>query len=189
MKRFISGMALILTMLALLAGCSPKATSFVRQDVDFSFIRTVAVYPFKNLSQDVHAHERVYSIFTAQLLDKQAVEVVEFGAILSAMAQLRVNVDTVLSPEQKVELGKILEVDGIFFGTVEEYGVERLSKDRTYSLTCSYSLAETQTGMTVWNAQTRSQGSSFWRKLFGGGSASLYSVSRENVENGLETLF
>lgn len=86
-------------------------------------------------------------------------------------------------------MGKILGVNAIFFGTVEEYGVERVSRDRTYSLTCSYSLAETETGVTIWSSQTRSQGSSVWRKIFGGGSASLYSVSRKNVDNALETLF
>ena len=88
-----------------------------------------------------------------------------------------------------MELGQVLSVDGIFFASVEEYGVERVSKDRTYSITASYSLAETETGLKVWNAQTRCQGSSFWRKLFGGGSASLYAVSKENVNNALETLF
>jgi len=176
-------------MLALVPGCSPKGTSFIRQDVDYSFIRTVAVYPFQNLSQDVHASERVYSIFVAQLLDRQAVEVVEYGSVVSAMTQMRLNVDSVLSPEQILELGKILSVDGIFFGSVEEYGVERIGNDRAYFITGSYSLVETETGMTVWNAQTRSQGSSFWRKLFGGGSASLYDVSKDNVDVALGTLF
>jgi hypothetical protein len=189
MKRYLSRAAMILVLLAVLPGCSPKATSLVREDVDYSFIRRVAVYPFQNLTQDVHANDRVYPIFVAQLLDRQAVEVVEFGAVLSAMAQMQLSYDSVLAPEQVVELGGILAVDGIFFGSIEEYGVERVSRDQTYSITASYSLAETQTGITVWNAQTRSQGSSVWRKLFGGGSASLYSVSRQNVENALGTLF
>jgi hypothetical protein len=189
MRRLLSGLALILTTLALVPGCSPQATSYVREDVDYSFIRTVAIFPFKNLSQDVHANDRVYSIFTSQLLAREAVEVVEYGAVLSAMAQMRLNLDSVLTPAQVIEMGKILGVNAIFFGTVEEYGVERVSRDRTYSLTCSYSLAETETGVTIWSSQTRSQGSSVWRKIFGGGSASLYSVSRKNVDNALETLF
>lgn len=96
MRRLLSGLALILTTLALVPGCSPQATSYVREDVDYSFIRTVAIFPFKNLSQDVHANDRVYSIFTSQLLAREAVEVVEYGAVLSAMAQMRLNLDSVL---------------------------------------------------------------------------------------------
>lgn len=189
MKKIWSSVAVPLIMLALLSGCSPRATSYVREDVDYSFISTIAIFPFHNLTQDIHANDRVYSIFLAQLLDRDAVAVVEYGTVLSAMSQMQLNVDSVLTPEQIVELGTIMSVDGIFFGTVEEYGVERLSRDRTYSITASYTLAETQTGTTVWNAQTRTDGASFWRKLFGGGSASLYSVSKANVENALETLF
>lgn len=189
MKKSWSSVAIPLIMLTLLTGCSPKATSYVREDVDYSFISTVAVFPFKNLTQDIHANERVHSIFLAQLLERQAVAVVEFGTVLSAMSQMQLNVDSILTPEQIVELGTIMGVDGIFFGTVEEYGVERLSRDHTYSITAVYSLAETQTGSMIWNSQTRTDGASLGRKLFGGGSASLYSVSRANVENALETLF
>ena len=145
MNRILSRLALLLIMLALIAGCSPKTTSFVREDVDYSFIHRVAVYPFNNLTQDVHANERLYSIFIAQLLDQQAVEVVEYGEVLSAMAGMRLNTDSVLSTEQIVELGQVLAVEGIFFASVEEYGVERVSKDRTYSITASYFLAETET--------------------------------------------
>jgi len=179
----------MMIVLVLLPGCSPRATSYVRQDVDYSFIRKVAVLPFQNLSQDINANARVYSIFVAQLLDRQAVDVAEYGAVLSAMAQMQLDFNSVLPPEQIVKLGKILEVDGIFFGSVQEYGLERISQDRTYTITASYSLAETQTGLTVWSAQARNDGASFWRKLFGGGSASLYSVSKSNVELALETLF
>jgi hypothetical protein len=189
MNRIFSCVAFLLIMLALVTGCSPKATSYVREDVDYSFIRRVAVFPFTNLTQDFNANERLYSVFVAQLLDQRAVEVVEYGEVLSAMAGMQLTSDSVLSAGQIMELGRILSVDGIFFGSVEEYGVERVSKDQTYSITASYSLAETETGSKVWNAQTRCQGSSFWRKLFGGGSASLYSVSKKNVNNALETLF
>jgi len=189
MKKLWSRVAIVWIILAVFLGCSPKATSYVRDDVDYSFISTVAIFPFKNLSQDVNANERVRSIFAAQVLERQAVAVIEYGTVLSAMSQMKLDVNSVLTPEQIIELGTIMSVDGIFFGTVEEYGLERLSKDRTYAVTASYSLAETQTGTMIWTAQTSNNGGSFWRKLFGGGSANLYSVSKSNVNNALETLF
>lgn len=189
MKILRTRVVIAWAILACFSGCSPKATSYVRDDVDYSFISTVAIFPFKNLSQDINANQRVHSVFTAQILEREAVAVIEYGTVLSAMTQMQLDVNSVLTPEQIVELGRIMSVDGIFFGTVEEYGLERLSTDRTYGVTASYSLAETQTGTMVWNAQISTNGGSIWRKLFGGGSANLYSVSKGNVDNALETLF
>lgn len=189
MKKIWSRVATAWIILVIFSGCSPNTTSYVRDDVDYSFISTVAIFPFRNLSQDVNANQRVHSIFVAQVLDREMVSVIEYGTVLSAMTQMQLDVNSVLTPEQIVQLGTIMSVDGIFFGTVEEYGLERLSKDRTYSVTAAYSLAETQTGTLIWNAQTSTDGGSLWRKLFGGGSASLYKVSKSNVNKALETLF
>ncbi len=169
--------------------CAPGATSFVRDDVDFSYIRRVTIYPFANLSQDVHASQRMHSVFTAELLAQDAVVIIDQGEILNAMAELRLSPGSQLSAVQIMDLGQALSVDGIFFGTIEEYGVERISDGRTYSITASFKLVETETGSMIWNSQTRADGTSFWRKLFGGGSASLYGVSRSAVQQALGTLF
>mgnify|MGYP001821680662 FL=1 len=137
MKKIWSRVAAAGIILMILSGCSSNTTSYVRDDVDYSFISTVAIFPFKNLSQDVHANQRVHSIFVAQVLDRGMVSVIEYGTVLNAMTQMQLDVNSVLTPEQIVELGKIMSVDGIFFGTVEEYGLERLSKDRTYAVTAA----------------------------------------------------
>jgi hypothetical protein len=94
-----------------------------------------------------------------------------------------------LSPEQIVELGQALSVQGIFFGTVEEYGQARIRNAQAYNVTVSFSLSETETGTMIWNSQVNRNGTSFWRRLFGGGSASLYDVSRDAVDSALGTLF
>jgi len=176
-------------LLATLCGCASSGGSFVRQDVDFSYINRVAVYPFRNLSQDVNAAAKVSSIFLTELLDQDALQVVERGEVIAAMAGLQLGVDSVLPAERIMALGQALEVDAIFFGTVEEYGLDRSSRDYTNVVTASYSLFETQSGQMIWNAQVRTDGASFWRKLFGGGTASLYDVSRANVQRALGSLF
>ena len=189
-RKWTTSLAALATIGALLAGgCGPGASQFVRDDVDFSFIRRVAVYPFYNLSQDIFAGQRVQSIFATELLDRDEVELVDRGETLAAIAELKLPPDAILSPEQLVALGKRLQVDAVFFATIEEYGQERSGGDATQVVTGSYQLCETQTGRTVWSSQTRTDGGSLLRKLFGGGSAGIYAVARANVRAALGTLF
>lgn len=169
-------------------GCGPGASQFIRDDVDLSFVRRVAVYPFYNLSQDMFGGQRVQSVFLTELLARGVVEVVDRGEMLAAIAELKLPPDSILSPEQVVALGKRLQAEGIFFGTVEEYGAER-GAEQVQVVTATYQLCEAQTGRVVWSSQTRTDGTSLMRKLFGGGSASAYDVTRANVRAALGTLF
>lgn len=188
MKRIGTALGALL-LLASGWGCAPGLSSYVRSDADFSHVRRAAVLPFQNLSQDLHAGTRLQSVFMSAVLQEGTLALVDLGETLDAMNRLRLNVDAALTPDQITALGKELQVDALFLGTVEEYGLERMSNDRVYVVTASFSLVETETGSTVWKAQAHRDGTSFWRKLFGGGSASLYQVSRGTVDQALGTLF
>jgi hypothetical protein len=182
-------LALILAGLVAVGGCGGGASRYIRDDVDFSFIRRVAIYPFQNLSQDVFGAQRVQSVFLTELLERDEVEVIDRGEVLAAAAELKLQPDAVLSPAQVQALGKRLQADAIFFGTVEEYGPERGVGSPTQVVTATYQLCETQTGRVVWSSQVRTDGASLGRSLFGGGSASGFAVARENVRAALGTLF
>ncbi len=179
----------LLVLVAFAAGCAPDVTSFARDDVDYSFIRRAAVYPFQNRSQDLQAGVRVHSVFLSELLQQDALRTIDPGATLGGIGALRLDTTGELTPEQIIDLGRELEVDAIFFGDVEEYGADRVSNDRVHMVTLTFSMAETQTGSVVWRSTVHRSGTSFWRKLFGGGSASLHDVTREAVRESLETLF
>ncbi len=189
-RRLVRGTTILLLAVCLAAiGCAPRASQYVREDVDFSFIRRVAVYPFYNLTQDVYAAQRVQSIFVTEVLANKDLEVIDRGATLAAVAEMKLPLDRILSPEQIKDLGKRLGAEGIFFGTIEEYGLDRTSHDPSEVVTSVYQLCETQTGGTIWSSQTRTDGSSLLRKFFGGGTAGIYDVARANVRAALETLF
>ena len=190
MKTRSLSLWLILTVLAVVGpACSSGTSSYVRDDVDFSYVRTVAVVPFRNLSQDLHAGTRVYSVFMTQLLKRDAVEVLAMGEVLSAMNRLRMTTDEELSQAQLTALGKELGVDGLFLGEIDDYGLERASNARIYLVTATFSLAETETGSVVWTAQAHKDGGSLGRSLFGGGSASQHDVTKSAVDDALGTLF
>lgn len=189
-QRWTWRAAALAASLAIMAGgCAPGASQYIRDDIDFSFIRRVAVYPFYNLSQDIFAGQRVQSLFVTELLSTGEIEMVDRGEMLAAIVELKLRPDMILSPEEVMRLGKRLQADGIFFGTVEEYGLERSSDDPTHVVTAVYQLCETQTGRTIWSSQTRTDGASLMRKLFGGGSDGIYDVGRANVRAALGTLF
>jgi hypothetical protein len=186
-KRFT--LSAMLLLIIVVWGCSSGPSSYVRTDADFSFVRRAAILPFQNLSQDLHAGTRLQSVFMTSILEQDVLAMVDLGETLNAMSKLRLAADAALTPEQIIALGQELQVDAFFMGMVEEYGLERMSNDRVYLVTASFTMVETETGSVIWKAQVHEDGTSFWRKLFGGGSSSLYDVSRSAVNQALETIF
>jgi hypothetical protein len=179
----------MLLMFVLSLGCSSGSSSYLNTDVNFSFVQRVAILPFQNISQDLHGGTRMHSVFMASVLEQDALSMVSLGEILNAMSRLHLSPDAAFTPTQIVDLGRELKVDAIFTGTVEEYGLERASNARVYVVTASFSMLETETGSLIWKTQVHENGTSIWRKLFGGGSASLYDVSRSVANKALESLF
>lgn len=180
----------LLLGLALLPGCAPRATTFVRPDVDFGRIRRCAVLPFRNLTQDQGAAERVQSVFLTELLRRgEGLQIVEMGETISALRELRLSAGEPLPPARLVELGKRLGAEGVFAGGVLDYGVEQGGQNRVTLVTAEFTLSETETGSLIWKSEVHGKGTSLWRKLFGGEPASLYAVTRDVVGRALGTLF
>lgn len=190
-RRILVPPALVTALVLALAagGCSPRATSFVHPNFDFGRLQRCAVLPFQNLSSDANASARLQAVFLAELLRHEGLAVVEPGETVAALRELRLNVEEPLAPAQLQELGRRLQCEGLFLGTVQEYGLDAMGGARTYKVTADFSLVETETGQTIWKAQAHRSGGSIWRKLFGGDSAGLYDVSRGVVRQALETLF
>jgi hypothetical protein len=179
-----------LVVLAILAlpGCGSTPSAYIHPNFDFRFVQRVAVLPYQNLTADRIAGERLQSIFLIELLDEEVLEVVDPRETVEAMMSLGLNPGTALNPEQAVQLGKRLEVDALFFGVVEEYGYSRGDRSRGPEITAVFGMTETQTGTEIWRTQAHETGSSIWKKLFGGGSDDIYTVSRDVVRRALDTL-
>jgi len=182
-------MTALLAVLAFRAiGCGTPTGSYVHPNVDFSYMKRAAVLPFQNLSSDVLAGERLQSILLMELLREDVLVIIDPRETAAAMTTLGLPPGAALTPEQAVELGKKVGVDALFFGVVEEYGYGRGDRARGPEITAVFGMTETQTGTLVWRSQVHATGASIWRKLFGGGPADLYSVSRDTVRRGLGTL-
>ncbi|MFC1573415.1 hypothetical protein ACFL6M_07440 [Candidatus Eisenbacteria bacterium] len=180
---------LLLVTAQLLMGCAAQNMTFVHPGVDFGHIRRCAILPFMNQSSDDLADERMRSIFLTEILDDGTLEIVGTGETLAAIRSLQLMTDVTLTPEEIQRLGSALSVDAFFFGVIEEYGLSRTDRASGYEVTAVFGMTETQTGTVVWRTQVHVNGSSMWTKLFGGGTLSLFDVSRKAVRKGLETLF
>jgi hypothetical protein len=107
---------------------------------------------------------------------------------VSAMNAQHVTPGVAPTPEQIVSLGKTLSVDAVFMGSVEEYGLQSQSRQQIYGVTAVFSMAETETGNLIWRSQVHVAGSSIWKRIFGGESASLYDISKTAVRRALADL-
>jgi len=173
----------------LLGGCGGAATtSYIHPNVDFSHMKRAAVLPFQNLAQDRLAGERMQSIFLMELLDEDILVLVDPRETVAAMQKLGIASGFALTPEQAVALGDRLDVDALFFGSVEEYGYAQDDRRRGPAVTAVFGLTETETGALAWRVQVHATGGSIWKRLFGGGTADLYEVSRKTVRKALGTL-
>jgi hypothetical protein len=179
----------LVALVSFSGGCGSGTSRYIHPDMDFSHIRRCAVLPLQNLTTDPFADERVQSILVMEVLEEGSLEIVGPWETISAMRELGLSSDAALTPAQMKLLGGKLSVDGLLSGTVEEYGVDRAATDRSYEVTLVFALAETEVGSVVWRSQVHRTGSSIWRKLFGGGSASLHDVTRAAVRDALGTLF
>lgn len=194
MNRMTSGPAVAVLLLALLSGallvggCGGTGGSYIHPNVDFGYMERATVLPFRNLTGDDLADERVQSIFLMEILEADILDMVDAREAAATLVAMDLSPGAPLTPEQAVELGKRLNVDALFTGTVEEYGVNRANRSAEAEVTLVVEMIETQTGVVVWRSQVHESGSTFWSRLFGSGTRDLYSVSRRAVRKALGTL-
>jgi hypothetical protein len=181
--------AVLLALAAWAAGCAGGTMSFLHPNVDFSHIHRCAVLPFHNLTSDSYADDRIQSIFLMEVLGQGELVLVDPEETVGAIKDLKISPASTPTPEQLVALGKALSVEAVFEGTVEEYGQAPGARSDVYFVTATFSMSETETGNLIWRAQVHKDGSSFLKKLFGGETASLYTVSRKAVRAALGSLF
>jgi hypothetical protein len=191
MVRRIGTVVLTATLglaLATAGGCGGARSSYIHPNVDFSYMKRAAVLPFRNLSNDEIADERIQSIFMMELLRADVLEILDPRETVAGMRAAGVPIGAELTAEQAVRLGEALGVDALLFGSVEEYGFGQGDRRRGPEVTVVFGMTETQTGVTVWRVQVHETGSSLWRRLFSHGTKDLFTVSHEAVRRGLGSL-
>ena len=110
LKRYI--FVFMFLFLLVTSGCRSSGIIYhINENVDFSFIKRVAVMPMDNLTNEKSANEIVRHVVISELLASGLVEVVVPGEVMYAINRL--NIKNISSHCCKNTTNKIIEVDAV----------------------------------------------------------------------------
>ena len=186
-KRFL---VLIIISLFVLIGCrGNKQTPYhVSNDVDFSFIKNVAVLPLENLTREQAAGEIMRRLVISELLASGLVNVIVPGEVNLAVKDLSIKNTSSLSIDQIKDLGRALRVEGIVMGSIEQYGYSKSGSNPAPEVTISLMMADTGTGDIIWSVTERKGGGGFLSRHFGATSQTLSETALYVVREAIGTL-
>ncbi len=186
-RRFL---VFITISLFVLIGCrgNMQTPYHVSNDVDFSFIKNVAVMPLENLSNEKAAGEIMRRLVISELLASGLVNVVVPGEVNLAVKDLSIKNTSSLSIDQIKDLGRALRVEGIVMGSIEQYGYSKSGSNPAPEVTISLMMADTGTGDIIWSVTQRKGGGGFLGRHFGATSQTLSETSLFVVREAIRTL-
>jgi hypothetical protein len=183
------GTATVILLLATLWGCgSTGVTTFLHGEFSFGFIERVAIIPLENISSDRGAGARATHVLLAEVLAAEAFDVVEPGEVTRVLGQYSTVRTSELTTEQITNIGRELNVQGLFLGAITESSNTRSGGSAVTKVSVALRLIETERGVTVWSSTGTSGSRGFWSSLFGTGGKSISEVTRHCVRKVLGTL-
>lgn len=180
--------AVISLSLILFAGCATDDT-FLDPTMDFGSLQTIAVLPFRNLTNVEHATERVRDAFTGMLLATEAVYILPPGEVARGIGLVGRFSSDGPTIEQIKKLADVLEIDAVITGVVTEYGLVRSGATSANVISVSLQMIERSSGVVVWSASTTKGGITVWDRLVGGGGEPMTKVTVKAVDDLLDKLF
>jgi len=175
-----------------LVACSSKynaTENYHDPNVDFALLRTVAVMPFSNLTEDKLAGERVRSTFMNSLLSTGVLYVIPPGEVARGITRAGINNPWTPSGEDINKFAAIVGADSIITGVVTEYGEVRSGAVSANVISLSMQMIEKDSRKVIWSAGTTKGGISIWDRLFGGGGQPMEDVTQAAVDDIINKLF
>ena len=180
---------LVLLAATLFLGCSGPM-HYVHPTADLTYITTVAIVPFENLTQERGAEGKVMNVVAADVLRRGVFDVVEFGEVAKILKEegFRQEEGTI-SKRIAERAGNRLNVQAFIVGSVEEYGVSRTAGSSYPEVSLSLKLIDAKSYKILWEATHNIKGATFLHRLFGVGKKSPSDLSKELVSEMFDTLF
>lgn len=148
------GVIKIIIGLLFIAGCGHSYNRFyVGWPESIKKMKVVAVMPFENLTSFPNAGEIVSELFTAELYSSGRFRVLEGEQIKRILSEKGIELPKIIDRSFAQEIGTILNVDGVFIGSVSEYWYRvRIEQTREEEPAVGYNvrLVDTKTGAIVW---------------------------------------
>jgi len=182
-------LSLILFFLVACASPYRASENYHDPDVDFALLRTIAVMPFSNLTNDKLAGERVRNTFMNSLLSTGALYVIPAGEVARGISRAGIDNPWTPSGEEVSKLAAIVGADSVITGVVTEYGEVRSGAVTANVISVSMQMIEKESRKVIWSASTTKGGISVWDRLFGGGGEPMEDVTQAAVDDIIKKLF
>jgi TolB-like protein len=183
------GSLLILIMLSL-TGCGSRepSQSFMREDVDIAYVRTIAVLPFENLGGGAGAAQRTREIIITQVLSSRLFDVADRGRVDSTLRAEAIEPTAPLDNATLKRLGQRLGVQAFMLGSVEQTSDARTGGAVYPEISLTLRLVDAEAGLVIWQASDRATGYSLMNRMFGISSKGSFKVTLELVDRMLGTI-
>ncbi|MDA3834234.1 MAG: hypothetical protein PF495_12655 [Spirochaetales bacterium] len=179
----------VLVSLLLFSGCS-RPMSYIHPAADLTYIKTVAIVPLKNLTQEKNAECKVMDVVAAEALRRGVFDVVEFGEVSKILrAEGFKEGEGIISKSVAERGGKRLNVQAFIVGSVAEYGVSRAGGSLYPEVSLSLKLVDARSYKILWEATHSLKGATVLDRLFGIGRKSPSDLCKELVVKMFDTLF
>ncbi len=171
-------------------GCGAKTTTktFLREEVDLSYITRIAVLPLENHTKNDFAAERIRDIITTQILAMKLFDVVDKGIVDSALRELAIEPGMSIDTPVLKRLGQRLNVQAFLLGAVEQMGESRKGASVYPEVSLTLRLVDSKASLVLWRASGHRSGYSVWDRLFGLAPKDTFEVSLALVHDMLSTI-
>ena len=174
------------------AGCRGTniTTVQVRQDIDFSFIKKVAVLPLENFTAEKSAGDAIRQMVIHEMLASGFVDVSMPGDVMTAIEKTGIRNGHVsnLNAEQIKAVGSALKVQAVVFGSIERFGDTKSGNYTVPELTVTLMMADANSGSILWSVTKTSVGDSFLARHFGARSPTMSEIMVQVVRDAIRTL-
>jgi len=180
---------LLFAVLPLFYNCAGPM-SYIHPTADLTYIKTVAIVPFQNLTKEKHAEGKLMNVVATEILRRGVFDVVEFGEVDKVLKEEGIRKEKgVISKSVAERAGKRLNVQAFILGAVEEYGMSRAGSSSYPEVSASLKLIDAKSYKILWEATHSVKGATILDRLFGIGKKSSSDLCRELVEEMFDTMF
>jgi len=141
-------------------------------------VKKVAIFPFRNLTQNPHAREIVTQIFLAELGKSERFKVEELGNIIDFMVEQRLRIGTSLDKPRLRVLRKRYKIDAVILGSILDFG----ERGGVPYVNLTARMVTTDTGKIIWKACIERNGDDYIKILDIGKIRSLNQLASVVVE-------
>jgi len=159
-----------LVLLIAAAGCASGPRLYVNSQADLTYYKKIAVIPFRNLTSERFAGERVTRAFLTELVMTEHYQIVdqnEFAAVLDKIGG-NPGFEGIYDPAKVKDAATQIQATGILRGSVSEYSMQRNGASDIPVLAFDAELIDVATNNVVWRGSVVRRGKARF-PIFGGG--------------------